>query len=247
MSRPKCTKCNKNFAKPGEETCRTCVRVTPTRAYERPDAKGNPNPKCSFVYDSNKKCQKYSIKDSAGMFGKPFCLRHLPDQMEAARRRKDKELAKVLPDERMRKLVTGEIPVEELDDEELIRGHLRNSSGNFYGKPPSVVPKVLYDKMISEIYRRADERLQKSLLDVVEMFVAIMQSPKIEPKDRLKAGMWIFERVRGKVPDNVHVSSDKPFQQIIEKIFAGPRAEIMGANALDDYVDAEIVEEDEED
>lgn len=244
MSRPKCTKCETNFAKPGEELCRTCTGRDPIpRAAVK--GTGNPNPKCSFVYEGGRKCQKFSVKDSVDLYGKPWCLKHMPDQLEAARRKKDRELAKAIPDDRMRAIATGELSVEDLDDEELLRGQTRDRRGGFGYKPPLAIPKVVYDKMVQEVFKRADRKLQQSLLDVVEQMIRIATSEMAEDKDKLKAGMWIFERLRGKVPDNVVLSTDKPFQQVLEGIFAGPRT--AGATALEpSYIDAEVVEDDDE-
>jgi len=114
--------------------------------------------------------------------------------------------------------IAGRITVEELDDEELARGYPRSANGRF-AVPPKVVPRALHTRMIRELFKRADVMLKKSLVDCVETLTEIATNPEAEHKDRIKASIFVLERVMGKTPEVVHVGvEEKPYQSILNKI-----------------------------
>lgn len=139
---------------------------------------------------------------------------------------------------RMMALMTEEISVEELDEEELARGMCRNPDGSWPAKIPDMVPKTLHDRMVRELFSRADEALRVNLLNAVNSVTKIATGEHVEPQVKLKAATWMFERLRGKVPDVVQVTQEKPFEVTLQKLHRGPRP------TDDDVVDAEVVEAD---
>jgi len=73
--------------------------------------------------------------------------------------------------------------------------------------------------MVRELFSRADVMLKKSLVDCVETLTEIATNPEAEHKDRIKASIFVLERVMGKTPDVVHVGAEeKPYQSILNKI-----------------------------
>lgn len=137
-------------------------------------------------------------------------------------------------------LLSGEIQVEDLDPQELARGVCRNPDGTWPKKSSALVPKTMYDAMRSQLFRLADEGLHESLVDVVNTVVKIATSEDVDAATRLNASKWIFERLRGKVPDVVHHIEAKPYEVVLEKIHKGPRPtrEIEAPEVLE----AEVVE-----
>lgn len=125
---------------------------------------------------------------------------------------------------RWQKLLSGVIAVGDLDDEELSRGQCRDSSGGFAGTPPRMVPKDLHDRMVRELFQRADETLKSGLLRAADSIVEIASGSAFEPADRIKAATWLWERLRGKVADVVVHTQDKPWEMVLTAVSGGSRA-----------------------
>lgn len=141
---------------------------------------------------------------------------------------------------RWQKLLSGVINVQDLDDEELSRGMCRDSNGGFSGTPPRMVPKDLHDRMVRELFQRADETLKSGLLDAAGSIVEIARGSAYEPADRIKAATWLWERLRGKVADVVVHTQDKPWEMVLSNISGGSRAASRAARGVAD--EEEILE-----
>lgn len=147
--------------------------------------------------------------------------------------------------------------IRALRDEELFAAELSRKAivslptavRQLYRRNPSN-PRVrqLYDQLTAELYARADDVLRTNLLDSVEEIVSLMDCG--DPAIRLRAATYVFERLRGKTPEVLNVTQDKPFQVVLERLVTGPRpgAELAaaasgGSNGPEDAIDAEIVAE----
>lgn len=151
---------------------------------------------------------------------------------------------------RWQQLLSGMISVEELDDEELARGQCRDRNGGFTASPPAMVPKEMHDRMVRELFDRADQQLRENLLDVVSTMTDIAKGTAYEPADRIKAATWVFERVRGKVADVVVHTQDQPFEHILHAIAGGSRAKSRverGVADEEEILEAQAIDEDEDD
>ena len=120
-------------------------------------------------------------------------------------------------------LLAGDLPVEDLDDEELARGMCRNEDGTFPKRDPEMVPKVIHDRMMRHLMERAEEGLRRGLMDCVEAMVGIAGNDAVAPGDRMRAATFVIERVMGKTPERVLVGQEKPFEVVLDKIVRGPR------------------------
>lgn len=141
---------------------------------------------------------------------------------------------------RWQKLLSGVIKVEDLDDEELARGMCRDANGSFTGSPPRMVPKDMHDRMVRELFQRADQTLREGLLDAAGSIVEIARGSAYEPADRIKAATWLWERLRGKVADVVVHTQDKPWEMVLSNISGGSRAASRAARGVAD--EEEILE-----
>lgn len=137
----------------------------------------------------------------------------------------------------------GKLSVEELDDEELSRGQIRKADGKFTKN--GYVSSEIHDKMVRELFKRSDEMLQENLLTAVSTFAEIAKGTAYEPADRLKAAEFIFTRLRGKVPTEVKVTQEKPFEMVLTDVMTGgSRAESRRQRGIDEgTIDAEFIEE----
>jgi hypothetical protein len=139
-------------------------------------------------------------------------------------------------------LLSGELSVEDLDDEELARGYPRSINGTFQGNRPKVIPKVIHDKMIRELFSRADTLLRENLVQAVDTMARIMNDPTVDTAQRLKAAQWIYERTRGKVPDVIHVSAElQPYEELLDELHRGAGA--AGGPPESMIVEGEIIDD----
>lgn len=124
---------------------------------------------------------------------------------------------------RMLMLLSGEIEVEDLDEDELARGMCKNPDGSFPRRQPELIPKMMFDRMQRELFSRADEALRNNLMNAVGSIAQIAADPSADPGQRLKAATWLFERLRGKTPDVIQLSAQKPYEELLDSVHRGPR------------------------
>lgn len=122
---------------------------------------------------------------------------------------------------RLYAFMTGEITLDDLDDDEIRRGQLKQSNGQF-GPEPAWIPRELAGALRAEQYRRFQVEMAGMLPDAMQAIHEMVKSRHLMPGDatRLKAAETILERVYGKVTQSVesHVTVDKgkSFDDVIE-------------------------------
>lgn len=141
--------------------------------------------------------------------------------------------------------------IRALQDEELFAAELsrpaitslpRTVRALYKRNPGNPKVKALYEELTAELYARADDVLRGSLLDAVEEMVALMDCG--DPAIRLRASTYVFERLRGKTPEVLNVTQDRPFEVVFSRITTGARIAAERVNAVADGegpIDAEIV------
>lgn len=121
-------------------------------------------------------------------------------------------------------LISGELKVTDLDDEELSRGRLRDKGGGFRGRPSLVMPTEMVQAMRREWLNRANARLREALLEKgIGTLVMLADDARIDPAVRLKAANMIIERTMGKVPDKVEIVAEDPIEALFRGILNDPR------------------------
>lgn len=146
---------------------------------------------------------------------------------------------------RQQAFVAGYIPVQDLDDEELRVGRCRAANGKIprVGSRTEVMPQQLYDSMIQEHFKRSNEKLRSQLDVALATMVDIMQDDTCEPKDRMDAAKYLYERVAGKTPERVQVAvTREPWEEVLGGIAQISRAESRAMRNGHNVVDAEVVE-----
>lgn len=125
---------------------------------------------------------------------------------------------------RYAEFLNGKITVEDLDDEELAAGRLKAKDGTFRGRPPMVIPNELVQAMKREWLGRAQEKLQKALLEHgIGTMVELAKDPLVDPAVRLRASQMIVERTMGKVPDKIEVAAEDPVEALFRNILRDPK------------------------
>lgn len=137
----------------------------------------------------------------------------------------------------------GKLDVSELDDEELSRGQIRKADGSWTDNKS--VSSDVHDAMVKKLFERADTKLKENLLVAVDTMAEIARGTAYEPADRIKAAQWMYERVRGKVPTEVVLTQDKPFEVVLtDMLVGGSRAESRKQRGIEEgVVDAEFIDE----
>lgn len=139
----------------------------------------------------------------------------------------------------------GKLPVEDMDQEELARGQVRRADGTWTNY--RMIPAAVHQKCQAELFKRADVKLRENLLQAVDTMAEIAKGNAYEPEVRIRAASWIFERVRGKNPDIVVHTQDKPFEVMMADMVlqGGSRAASRAARAIESTIEAEVVPEPE--
>lgn len=124
---------------------------------------------------------------------------------------------------KMAQLITGELKVEDMDNEELARLQFRDRNGGFTGRPPANIPTVLVNKMRAELFKRTNGVMAESLHDAVTELARIAIEAEKEG-DRVKAIQMLLDRLQGRVPEKVELSTgEKGFEITLAKITRGKR------------------------
>lgn len=117
-------------------------------------------------------------------------------------------------------LVSGELKIEDLDDDEIFRMQLRNVDGHFKGRPPRYIPRELAIAWSVEQQKRAGRWFAEQLPEAQKATLELLRSRHLAPGDgaRLRAAELIFDRVLGKVGNETHITVDKgkTFDDVIE-------------------------------
>jgi len=138
----------------------------------------------------------------------------------------------------------GLLTVQDMDDEELRAGRMRNESGRIprAGKTMDSIPRDLYDAMVQEHQSRTQERYRQNMDAALDTIVEIMLDPSVEPRDRLEAAKHVKEQVMGKTPERVQLQVSKAPWEDMFMDFANTTRERQ-AKLEQGLIDAEVVVE----
>jgi hypothetical protein len=151
--------------------------------------------------------------------------------------------------DRVQKVMQGLLPVDELQDDEIIGAFVYNDQGR-----PIATTKLgnrIHQQVTKELFRRMNRFMQMKLPSMLQVMTDIAESDLAEPADRIKAAAWVAERVMGKTPEVVlHGHTEAPYQSILEHIETTSRDDyrkISSQRAIepgtDGIIDAEILSE----
>lgn len=137
--------------------------------------------------------------------------------------RTGKKVALRPPPERYRAFIDGEIDIKDLDDEEIARMQLRNSNGQFSGKPPLSIPREMALLIMREGQERHAARMSAKVRAAEAVLDELMSPMHLGgPGDaaKIKAAQFVIERYAGKTPDVVisHVHNEKSYEDVIDGV-----------------------------
>jgi hypothetical protein len=152
------------------------------------------------------------------------------------------------PNTRYAQLLSGELQVSALADDELMYGMVKCDDGKFSIRAAyqaAHLPRKIAGAMERELMKRADNKVKGAVLGAIDRIVEIATSPAVDDKDAFKAATWLVERAMGKTPDVVHTVEQKKYEVVIENISRGTRRESRVQRGIESNppLEAEIVEE----
>lgn len=130
--------------------------------------------------------------------------------------------------ERMKAIEDNPELIKELSDEEIAKGRLKAADGTFKGRPPAYTStrfaRIMRDEQIRRWEEKVAETLQPSLKVLHEIAQGTAKSPTKVPADaRMKAAIYLIERVVGKVPEQTEMKVEmKPWQEGLEGLVYDP-------------------------
>jgi hypothetical protein len=137
--------------------------------------------------------------------------------------------------QRMQLLMDGTIKVEDLDDEEIIRGQLRDRNGRFTGTKAALIPRAMHDEMMRRVLTRGQEKMRDDYFSAVDTISTIMKDTQVEPAIRLRAADMIITRVAGKPVEKVELSVEvKPWEKAMTHIVKQIPSDIWDAEVVAD-------------
>lgn len=127
-------------------------------------------------------------------------LKQVISNQRKARRNRTAEI----PD-RYVALVNGTLKIEDLDDEEIFRGQLRNKSGDFRGRPPKFVPQQFVRALREEQARRFQAEMHGLMPEAMKAIERVLIKKHPQPGDGaiVQAAFKTIERFAGRVPETV--------------------------------------------
>lgn len=143
---------------------------------------------------------------------------------------------------RMKQLIEGTISVDDLDDEELQRGQVKDQNGRFTGSKSDMVPRKLHDEMMRRILKRGAEKWRTDYFAAIDAVVGIMKDEDLDANIRLKAADMVLNRVAGKAIEKVELSVEvKPWEHMLTGIAKSVPPELMEQVEYAEVVDDEPV------
>jgi hypothetical protein len=111
-----------------------------------------------------------------------------------------------------------------------------------------------FEAMLSkELHNRLNRFLKSKAPSMLDVMVNIAESDLVEPADRIKAAIWVSERVMGKTPEVlITAKTEAPYETIFETVESGSRdhyRKIQAQRAIEmgagDIHDAEVVDDED--
>lgn len=171
-----------------------------------------------------------------------------PKQIRARARRRqkivDKELAELYK------------PVEEWDAEELARGRPRDRKGGWQGSPPAWITRAFHEQIVRRFQVVVKEEMNKNTIEALEVMrhiltdetVDLRGKPLVAASTKLEAAKYLLDHVVGKPTQRTEVDISVKLQSMLGTAMVNPTGELaQGSQPLNDIVDAEIVDDDEDD
>lgn len=139
-------------------------------------------------------------------------------------------------------VLENRIDVSTWDEEELIRGRPRDKNGHFRGRPPTLLPRELYDELRRRTLTEYEEHVRQALIPAIKALREIAEG-NADPDTaavQVRAIQEILNRAVGKPKERVEISHEiKPWERTVARVRSRtdpdplPTGEIVDVTAVD--------------
>lgn len=158
--------------------------------------------------------------------------------MRDGRPRPERRHKRAVLSKRYQMILDGDLALEDLDDEELFRGQLRDHRGMFGGSTPAIIPWSMHHEAMEAIGKRLERALAGNIQEILDSMVEIAMNPDAAGGEaRVKAQTYLLDRILGKPVERkeMTVTHRAKWEEALEG------GEIV-VDIEEDIVDGEIVE-----
>lgn len=135
------------------------------------------------------------------------------------RKHSDKISTRGATPDRYKAFLTGEITVEDLDDEEIMRGQIRSADGSFRGRPPKLVPREFAAALAKRQQEMYNGEMGELVVEAWKTLNSVMKNRNPLPGEgaRVQAAKLILERYYGKTPDVVVNTTQSEWEEKLKR------------------------------
>lgn len=127
---------------------------------------------------------------------------------------------KVTISPRMQAIMDGKMSIEDLDDEEIERGQIRDKNGGFRGTKMDMIPRKFYEQARAEMLRRWQMQVEAELAPALKVLRTIAHNERLPADARYKSAVYLIERAAGKVPEKTEMKVEvAKWEEDIEGLF----------------------------
>jgi hypothetical protein len=115
----------------------------------------------------------------------------------------------------------GDLTIDDLDEEEILRGQLRNVNGDFRGGVPLLVPQKFMAAVAKRQKDMYDKKLAPMVIDALTTLQQVMVKKNPQPGDsaRVAAAKLVLERALGKIPERVEMKAEiKTWEHVLDGV-----------------------------
>lgn len=147
-------------------------------------------------------------------------------------------------------------PLEEWDAEELARGRTRDKNGTFSGRAPKWMTREMHEQAMEQFKTLVASEVRAHTFKAAEVFGQLLENDEVDEKGRpvvppgVKADVakFLYEHLVGKPKQPISADINVKLQGILANVMVDATGEASSTHrAIEaDIVDAEIVDDDED-
>lgn len=131
------------------------------------------------------------------------------DVRKAAEKKLKTKHYKISP--RYQQFMDGTLTMDDLDDEEIMRGQIRAKDGSFRGQPPQMVPREFSRQLIiarQDVFNKTIAPMVVTALNTLNEVMGGRGRLGSQDSARVSAAKLVLERAIGRVPEQIQIQAE---------------------------------------